>query len=101
MDHDPQGSCSRVDWKDWDEQQALLSEVEVTPNAAEVVWAVTTYKAVQGVYLLPNVYVRTSSLGSDGCRVRVGDFDAEGLSVGHFWGDFRDDDIGVSAARKQ
>ena len=56
----------------WDEQQALLTEVEVTPNAAEVVWVVTTYKAVRGVYLFPNVYVRTSSLGSGGYRVYVG-----------------------------
>ncbi len=86
--------------KNWAEQQALLSEVEVTPNTAEFVWVVTTYKAVRGINLFPNVYVRTSSLGSHGSRVYVGIFDAKGLDVGHCHGDRRDGYLGVSAARK-
>jgi hypothetical protein len=87
--------------KNWNEQQALLSENEVTPNVAEVAWCVTTYKAVRNTYLLPSVYVRTSSLDSDGDRVRVGSFDAGGLIVSFYWDDRRDGDLGVSAARKQ
>lgn len=87
--------------KNWNEQQALLSEDEVTPNVAEVAWCVTTYKAVRNTYLLSSVYVRTSSLDSGGCRVSVGDFDARGLSVGSCWDDRRYGNLGVSAARKQ
>lgn len=87
--------------KNWSEQQALLSEDEVTPNAAEVVWCVTTYKAVRNTYLLPSVYVRTSSLDSGGSRVSVGRFDAKGLSVDDWDDDDRDGYLGVSAARKQ
>lgn len=67
--------------KNSSKEQALLSDVEITPNAAEVVWCVTTYKAVRNVYLLPNVFVRTSSLDSDGYRVYVGDFGPDGLYV--------------------
>jgi hypothetical protein len=85
--------------KTWSEQQALLSKVEVTPNVAEVVWAVTTYKAVRGVYLLPSIYVRTSSLDSGGRHVVVGRFDAEVLLVFH-WLAYRIDYVGVSSARK-
>ena len=86
--------------KTWDEQQALLSDVEITPNAAEVVWAITTYKAVRDIYLLSNIYVRTSSLDSDGDRVFVGGFDDRGLSV-YIWYDvYRYSSIGVSSARK-
>lgn len=86
--------------KNWTEQQALLSDDEVTPNVAEVTWCVTTYKAVRSTYLLPNVYVRTSSLDSDGGRVGVGGFDAVGLVVSIYWGDFRFGDLGLSAGRK-
>ena len=86
--------------KNWDEQQALLSDVEVTPNVAEVVWAVTTYKAVRGVYLIPNIYVRTSSLDSGGYHVIVGSFGAKGLYVSDWYDDYRRSDIGVSSARK-
>jgi hypothetical protein len=55
----------------------------------------------RNTYLLPSVYVRTSSLDSDGDRVRVGSFDAGGLIVSFYWDDRRDGDLGVSAARKQ
>ena len=85
--------------KTWDEQQPLLLEVEHVPNVAEVVWGVTSYKAVRGVYLLPNVYVRTSSLGSGGDRVGVGYFAAKGLRVGNGWGSSRDDSLGLASAR--
>lgn len=87
--------------KNWNEQQALLSDDEVTPNVAEVAWCVTTYKAVRNTYLLPSFYVRTSSLDSGGRHVDVYTIAAEGLGVDNCWGDNRFGDLGVSAARKQ
>ena len=86
--------------KTWEEQQALLSKFEVVPNAAEVAWCVITYKAVLGVYLFPNIYVRTSSLDSFGLRVYVGVFDSDGLHVRSYWDDDRSDYLGLSSARK-
>jgi hypothetical protein len=86
--------------KTWNEQQALLSDVEITPNAAEFVWAVTTYKAVRDVYLFGGIYTRTSSLDSGGGRVIVGGFDDEGLNVICWHGDRRSFGFGVSSARK-
>ena len=86
--------------KNWDEQQALLSEFEVVPNAAATTWAVTTYKAVMGFYLLKNVYVRTSSRDSDGVRVVVGRFDDTGLDVGSYWGDDRVSSLGIVSVRE-
>ncbi len=88
--------------KNWNEQQALLSDDEVTPNVAEVTWCVTTYRAVRNAYLLPNIYVRTStsSLDSGGSRVRVGGFDARGLYVSYYWNDSPHGTLGVSAVRK-
>ena len=86
--------------KTWGEQEKLLSDLEVVPNAAEQVWGMTVYKAVRGVYLLGGLYARTSSVGSDGYRVGVGYFDGYGLLVGH-WGDSgRDSHIGVASSRK-
>lgn len=86
--------------KNWDEQHALISEIETVPNAPEFVWAITTYKAVRGIYLFGGIYARTSSLYSDGHHVSVGDFDDEGLGVSAYWGSFRDSDLGLSVARK-
>ena len=86
--------------KNWNEQQALLSGVEYVPNAAEMSWFVTTYFEVRGIRLLERIYVRTSSLDSDGHRVNVGDFDAKGLDVYSYWGDLRNGPLGLASARK-
>ena len=86
--------------KNWDEQSKLISDLEYVPNDAEVEWGITTYKAVTGVYLLKGVYVRTSSLDSDGNRVCVGVFGADGLHVRDYWDNDSDGDIGVASARK-
>ena len=86
--------------KNWVEQGRLLSALETVPNAAEVSWFITTYFEVRGVRLFESIYVRTSSLDSDGRRVRVGGFGAEGLNV-HSWGDGgRSEIFGLSSARK-
>ncbi len=86
--------------KTWSDQQALVVEPMMVPNAAEATWALTTCKAVRDIYLLDNLYVRTSSLDSDGHRVYVGVFDAGGLNVYSDWDDDRNGDLGVSAGRK-
>lgn len=85
--------------KNWNEQSKLVASPERVPNVAEVCYGVTVYRKVRGIYLLPNFYVRTSSVDADGYRVSVGDFDERGLSVDYFWGDDRHDDLGVSSAR--
>lgn len=86
--------------KTWKEQQDLITEVEHIPNAPEVSYAVTAYFKVRGVYLLRGKYVITSSVDADGDHVSVGCFDEGGLSVSYCWDDIRDDDVGVSSARK-
>lgn len=87
--------------KTWGDQNKLLSKLETVSNAAEMCWFITTYFEVRGARLFEGVYVRTSSLGSDGRRVSVGFFDAEGLLVNGCWGDGRDGYVGLSTARKQ
>lgn len=86
--------------KTWNEQGKLLSALEKVPNAAEMCWFITTYFEVRGVRLFEGIYVRTSSLVSDGYRVFVGFFDSDGLLVNVYWDDDRHDSFGLSAARK-
>lgn len=86
--------------KNWSEQSELVVEPMVVPNVAETVWALTTYKAVRDKYLLPNLYVRTSSCDSGGGRVSVGGFDDGGLVVSYYWDSDRDSILGVVSARK-
>jgi hypothetical protein len=85
--------------KAWGEQQNLLSDLETAPMAVELVWALTCYKAVRGVYLLGSVYARTSSVDSGGDRAVVGAFDVDGLIL--YWdGSDRGSSVGVASARK-
>ncbi len=86
--------------KDWPEQQVVVKEPMVIPNVAEVVWALTTYKAVRDIYLLENIYVRTNSVDSDGERMYIGHFNTDGLRVSNCWDYNRGYDLGVSASRK-
>lgn len=87
--------------KNWEEQKALVAEPLYVPNAAEATWGLTTYKAVNDVFLLEDdIYVRPSSLGSVGGRVIVGNFDAKGLYVLFYWDDNRIDVVGLASARK-
>ncbi len=86
--------------KTWNEQGKLLSALEKVPNAAEMCWFITTYFEVRGVRLFEGVYVRTSSLDSDGRRVYVGSVDSGGVHVGSYWDGGRHDNVGLSAARK-
>jgi hypothetical protein len=85
--------------KNWNEQLKLVQNPERVPNVAEVSYGVTVYRKVRGVHLLPNFYVRTSSVDEYGSRVRVGIFGEQGLDVDNYWDDDRCDDLGVSSAR--
>jgi hypothetical protein len=87
--------------KTWNEQQALLSKDEETPKAQVVVYTIIGHFLAVGERLFENIYIRCSDLDSDGGRVDVGLFDAEGLRVGNDWGGVRDGGLGVSSARKQ
>lgn len=86
--------------KTWKEQSKLLSALERVPNTAEMSWFITTYFEVRGVRLFEDIYVRTSSLDSDGDRVYLGCFGSEGLIVYYWDDDVRYAYVGVSSARK-
>ncbi|MEK7193431.1 MAG: hypothetical protein AAB652_01435 [Patescibacteria group bacterium] len=86
--------------KTWPEQQALLATNEETPTARVMVYTIIGHFLATGERLFKKIYVRCSDVGSDGYRVRVGHFDSDGLHVAYLWVGFRNDDIGVSAARK-
>lgn len=89
--------------KNWGEQQKLLTEVEYVPNVAETTWGETTYKEVHHAWLFPNIYARTSSVGSDGGRVGFG-FSADGgvyVNYHYRWAGRRYDYLGLASARKR
>jgi len=86
--------------KNRDEQQPLISDVETVPNSAELVWAITTYKAIRDVYLFGEIYARTSSLDSGGYRVYVGVFGGGGMYVYDYWFSSSFSNLGLSVARK-
>ncbi len=110
--------CKDVDsdsiFKCWDNQLALISENEFVPNAAEIAWAITVYKAVRRVYLFEDFcspykeVLRTSSLDSDGYRVHFGICKAGGINFNTTSSPDKYDDehdycdrfIGLSVARK-
>lgn len=86
--------------KSWGEQTPLLSGLERVPNVAEMSWFITTYFEVRGIRLFEGIYIRISSVGSDGNRVCIGGFVSRGLGVVYCWDCGRYDNVGVSSARK-
>jgi hypothetical protein len=86
--------------KNWQEQQALLSKDDEVPSAQVMVYTIIGHYLATGERLFEHIYVRTSSVASDGGRVAVGHFDSKGLLVLNLWDDRRNDLLGVSSARK-
>jgi len=86
--------------KDWQEQQALISKDDEMPSARVMVYTIIGHYLATGERLLEHIYVRTSSVDSDGYRVVVGNFDSEGLGVDFCWDGYRSDYLGVSSSRK-
>jgi len=86
--------------KTWNGQQGLLDKSEETPSAQVMVYTIVGHYLATGERLFENVYVRTSSVDSDGLRVIVGRFNQDGLDVNRWWDYDRRDILGVSSARK-
>ena len=84
-----------------DGQQALLSKDEETPTARIVVYTMVGHFLVTGERLFEKIYVRCVDLDSDGYRVFIGYFDADGLFIFRWDDAYRNNLIGLSAARKQ
>ena len=86
--------------KCWKEQSKLVKDPMDVPKAVEVAWCITTYKAVHGTYLLPELYVRTRSVDSGDDHVLVGAFDTGGLSISYIEDDRVSLYVGLSGCRK-
>ena len=85
--------------KNWLEQQALIGKDDEVPTAQVMVYTIIGHHLATSERLFEHIYVRTSSVGSDGNRVNVGNFDSHGLNVNNYWDDNRNDNLGVSSAR--
>jgi len=86
--------------KNWTEQQSLLGKDDKVPTAQVMVYTIIGQYLATGERLFEHIYVRISSVDSDGRRVFVGYFDSEGLRVVDYWGDGCSGGLGVSSARK-
>jgi len=86
--------------KTWQEQQSLLSNDEEVPTAQVMVHIIIGHYLATSERLFEYLYVRTSSIDSDGRRVYIGHFNAEGLHLGRYWDNDRRDDLAISSARK-
>ncbi len=86
--------------KNWEEQQALLGEDDKVPTAQAMIYTIIGYYLTTNERLFKNIYVRTSSVDSDSCRVVIGYFFSVCLYSCSYFDDFRCDVLGVSSARK-
>ena len=86
--------------KNWDEQCSLLGENDEVPTAQVMTYTIIGHHLATGERLFECIYVRTSSVVSEGLRVHVGHFGAQGLHVRGYWDGDRDGSLGVSSARK-
>lgn len=86
--------------KTFSEQEKLLLPEEEVPSVRSVATFLVINALVTGKRLLPDCYVRCIDKDSDGDRVLVGHFDANGLYVYANWHDYRYSYLGVAASRK-
>lgn len=87
--------------KTWEEQQKLMPDIPYeVPPAAVLLFAICEHYQNTGERAFADHYVRTASLDSDGNRVGVAHFDADGLDVYDYWDGRRVSGLGVSASRK-
>jgi len=86
--------------KNWQEQQTLLGKDDEVPTAQVMVYTIMGYYLATDERLFEHIYIRISSVDSDGDRVGLGGFDSEGLNVDLWWDGGRDVPLGVASARK-
>jgi len=86
--------------KNWQEQQALIAKDDEVPSAQVMVYTIIGHYLATGERLFESIYVRTSSMASDGRRVYVGYFDSSGLHLRNYWDDSRSGNLGVASSRK-
>jgi len=86
--------------KNWQEQQALLGKANEVPTAQVMVYTIIGHYLATGERLFEHIYVRTSSVDSDGFRVDLGRFDSSGLNFNGWWDDTRLGNLGLASARK-
>ncbi len=97
--------------KNWSEQQYLIAKDDevLTPTARVMVYTIIGHYLATGERLFKRIYVRTSSVDSDGHRVHVGYFEwrgflyfwyGRGLGINYSWDIDCFGDVGVSSARK-
>ena len=86
--------------KTWNEQCLLLVPDEEVPPTAVIAFATMLHFGATGERLFQGCYVRTSDVDSDGYRVRVGFFYADGFHVYDYGDDSRYASFGLSSSRK-
>jgi len=86
--------------KNWQEQQSLIAKEDEVPSAQVMVYTIIGHYLANGERLFEDIYVRTSSVVSDGRHVIVGDFDSSGLGIYDDWDDYHDYGRGIASTRK-
>jgi len=86
--------------KNWEEQLALIGEEDEVSTAQVMLYTIIGRCLATGERLFEHIYVRTSSVASDGDHVSVGYFGSIGLCVSYDWDGCRNDDIAVASVRK-
>lgn len=87
-------------YKSWPEQQVIITEREDVPTAQVMIYTIIGHYLATGERLFEDVYVRCSDVDSNGHRVRVGCFGAEGLYVYSYLDGSREDHLGLASVIK-
>lgn len=106
-------TCGEVSWqlirktivpgstsKNWRKQQILLGKDDEVPSAREIVYTIIGYYLATGERLFKDTHVRTASVDSNGCRVYIGPFTSNGLSIDAGRDDQPGDNMSISSARR-
>lgn len=87
--------------KTWNKQQVILDKDKKIPTAQVMVYSIVGHFLATGEKLFKNVYVRTSSLNSDGNHIIIGNFDNFGLYINYGQDNYHDVNLGLASLKKQ
>lgn len=86
--------------KAWDEQNLLLGADESVPSASVLAQAIFLIYLETNEHLFQTIYVRTSSVDSNGSHMGIGSFVTQGLFVNSYSVGHRGSNLGLVSSRK-
>jgi hypothetical protein len=84
----------------WGSQMSFIKSTRFLPNIAEIAWCLIVFHQLRSVFLLNDLYVRSTSSASDSSQVCIGNLGTEGFRIFNYGNTERLSTLGLITARR-